>query len=486
MVRRAVLVAVLVAATAGVLLWQSRARGPDPRPPAEEPTPEGPWTLVVNVRDPAGAEVAADVWVTNQHDDLIEMVRGQAGEELTFRVSGRVAVRVAAEDLAPGFLDGLSAPVGTEKRLTVALEPGLSISGTILEPEGDVRIRGGRFDVIAEALDPPWTRARGEGWDADPRGGEPWEFGDSFNIRSDWSFGIHTLPPGRYRLHVYCSWDEYGAADEPIVLAGAAGVEIQLAPKPPDARLKFRFVDTTTREPPPDVSWELTPDDGEDTWSGGVSWTEIRIPPGMKGTLEVDADGYLPHDPLPIVGGAPGEETEVVCEFVPDPGVWAELDLVLLDEEGLPVVNAEVSRGWKRAVSREDGRYRLRVPAGSWRISAEPDWQMVDSLLTFWLPHDEEIRFGRGERVEREWTVKRGGLILVRGEVEGSPWIVLDGKHSVLGKRWLLRTQQPIEWIDLVPAGAYRVEARCRGRLAGAEVEVRAGEVTTVTFPLAR
>jgi hypothetical protein len=205
-------------------------------------------------------------------------------------------------------------------------------------------------------------------------------------------------------------------------------------------------------------------------------------------TLRVGADGYLPHEAISVAAPAPGEETEVVCELVPDPGVWAELDLVLSDEEGLPVVNAEVSSEGHRAVSREEGRYRLRVPAGVRRIHAEPEWDMVKRLLAFWLPQDEEIRFERGEHVQRAWTVKQGGSIHVRGTVERAPWIVVDGKRTVLAERSisLARKPQPTEWIEPVPAGTYRVEARCGGRLAGTDVEVRAGGVTTVNFPLER
>jgi len=477
--RRAVLVAVLVVAAAVVLLLRNHTGRPD----------QGPWTLIVDVRDPAGTSVAANVWVTNEHDDLIEMVEGQAREDLRFEVSGKVALRVVAEGLAPRFLDGLVAPSGTEKYVTLMLDRGVSISGEILEPEG-VRLRGWRLDVCAVPLDPPWSSVHGKGWAFDSSG--PWaRYADE--IHADWRFEIPNLAPGRYRVEAFCDPQDYGPRDAPIVDAGTTGVEIQLVEL---ARLKLRFVDRTTHAPPPLAWFEATKEGETDPWWSGTTLgeakaarffdvTSLALQPGQTVTVRVGADGYLPHEPISAVAGAPGEETEVVCELVPDPGVWAELDLVLLDEEGLPVVNAEVWRELTHAVSREEGHYRLRVPAGVWWIHAEPEWDMVTRLLAFWLPHEEEIRFERGEHVQREWTVKRGGLILVRGEVEQPPRIVADGKRTVMSKRSLSK-RGGREWIEPVPAGTYRVEAWCGGRLAGTEVVVRAGEVTVVTFPLNR
>lgn len=427
----------------------------------------------------------------NEKGDLVERIDAAAGEEAGFDVTGTAGVRVIGSgDLAPTVVDGLSAPAGSEKRLTITLEQGLSIEGRVFEPTGELWL--GKNSVYADPLDAPWNVVHGEGWDEDSWGEGRWLVFQA-GVHEDGTFEITGLVPGRYRVNAECRAEEYGSRDGvQIVEAGSGGVEIHLVRQ---ACVNLRFVDAATGgQVTGVVSWEVTNEHDEEPWASGEmsSGGENRLwlRPGQRATLRAEADGYFPHEPVSIVAGESGDETEVACQFHPDAGVWADLDVLLRDEDGLPVTDMVVTRqGWRAVAGNEAGLYQLRVPAGSWYIRVDPDWPALQGLRTFWLPLGEEVQLERGGRARREWTVKRGGLIVARGEIEGSeieggPWLSVDGKRTEAFFR-MRGGQDPEErsYVVLVDAGAYRVEARCCGRRVGIPVEVRAGEVTEVTFP---
>jgi len=460
--------------------------------PAAPPLEEGPdeeWDLFVEVVGPDGGPPDGVVQLefrSSEGEKVAGCSLNPAGRgRLPVRGAGKLVVRPFVRGPAPRVIDGLAPPESGRRELRVRLEEGLSIEGLILDQNGQM-LGGGK--VVAQLIDPPaWIgtferRAGGARTAAEYRA-------------KAGRFRVEGLLPGRYRLEPRVFWSDVRVAGVPRrpaveANAGERGVVVQLAPS---GVVSLHLVDAESREPLPVPADIFRLDDGgeELLWRGAGPTIRAKLRIGEPRRLVVRAHGYAESEPHEILVATAGPEQTVEIPLRPDPGAIARLTLSIRDDAGNVVENARLSLFLPKGVAIQigtmggvrhlsGGRIEVEIMPGAHRFQVSPPGRCSELLRSDAV----EVKIGRGEALEREVVLRRGGtlrLLHPPGYRSGIYVKRPDGTHvSGTGIRMLPGAGRCFTGI---PPGAVVVFSRLpAGRWVGQAAAVRAGETTDVVL----
>lgn len=473
---------------------------------APNPAAEKEWRLEVEIRDENDKPVAGRVYVTNAKGELLSVLDNEPSAPATHKVRGTVNV-IAQEQgfrLAPRFLEGITPPATGNRELWVRLEAGREIAGKLVDDLGNPLDRRDaiRLQVRVEPVGSSWlSPQKGPGWGhlTDEEG--HW-IALSASRSVDSRFKIVGLPPGLYRLSAETRFAESLLPPEapPLVEAGATDVVLVLR-RAIEIRVKFVDLDTGKPLDGVGVGWEETSEKGEFLSGGSGSYGSEGLvlyrPRGATFTFQAEAESYETPQPVRVSVNTDGHAEELTVGFRREAGSMADLELLVRDDAGAPAFPLMAGRSHSsRRYCPEDGRYVLKVPAGTQRIELRSPGDQILLFKREWIPsmHDPddfpaaraylpcdiEIEIPRGGRAIREVTVQRAALIWVRQEPKGafSGVRLLRGDTEV--KHALRGLYEDKGLVAAVEPGTYTVEGRAGETVVKVEVAAEAAKVAEV------
>jgi hypothetical protein len=475
-----------------------------------EPVPDTEWRLEVEIREESGAPVSGCVYVTDAKGELLAALDTEPPAPAVHMARGTVGVIAHATGYVPLIVEGLTRPPSGVRSLVARVERGGSISGTIVDDDGEpvTTERAWAIRVLASPLDPPpWFLQKSESWSSQTDSAGEWLRFEVFPIAG--TFRIEGLLPGRHNL--YCELnrrrglrpDPRGALLNPPPLLVAGGdADVRLV-CPRAVEVCVRFVDADTGRTIPSecgASWEVSGENGIlEAASGALDSGGLRfaVAPGASFTVAATAEAYEPPEPLHGVANREPGLQEMTLKFRREPGGFAALELLVRDDLGAPATPLMV--GPFHSLSRmgpEDGRYVLKLPAGDQRVRLcspgdqillfKPEW--IPSMhdpddfppARAYLPLSIEADLPRGGRVVRELTIQRAALIWVQQEPKGAfPTIrLLRGGTEV--EHALRDLYEEKGLVAAVEPGTYTVEGTTGERVARIEVAAEPARVAEV------
>ena len=471
--------------------------GPTDAQRAPDPSAEQEWRLDVEILDKDGVPIRGRVCVLDAGGDSLSESLTDPPAKLVQRVRGTVCVIAQAWSCAPQFFGELGPSPSGVRSLVVRAERGLVISGWVVDDAGKpvTRARARDMCLRAEPLDPPsWLRPRPNDWN-----GCQCHF-ESF-VCGDGSFRFEGLLAGSYEIHCVQLRRGRGSAetllDPKSVLAASGDADVRVVCQRA-VEVHVRLLDADTGEVLPSdaaASWKAS--DEHELWQSGTGFAGaivLDVPPGASFTLAVEVEGY--HRPEPFLVAAnrePGSQ-DVVVRLGRDPDAFAELELVVRDDIGAPAFPLWVgtARGVKK-LSAADGRYVLRLAAGSQRITLSSSHEQTLRFRREWcgdqpeaigpsgayIQQDLAVDLPRGGRITRGVTLQRAAVIWVRWDPEDdfSDIRLFQGSAE---KRALMGLGEGMGIVAAVEPGAYTVEGRVGEKVVTVDVATKAAEVAEV------
>jgi hypothetical protein len=450
--------------------------------PADRPARPSCWRLAIEVLDTAGRPVAGarvrfigPAHYTESEADAWEVhAEAETGADglvsLDAIGSGLLDVRPAGGSLAPALVTGLSPPPGGGQRLTVRLEHGLSIAGTVFAPDGRTPARA-RVRAVAMhgpvSLDEPVeaeTEAGGDG-----------------------RFLLSGLPRGRFALDAWpVENPDLRESGPPVVAeAGTDGVELRLRPFAllevvlhvgGDGPPELDAADFRVEDPAGHLVASVEDLDAHET-------PRFRLPPGETYHVTGFSPGWTQAGDGTVEIGPEESRRTIVLPLRWTGGSTARLRLFLRDEGGAPV--ERVGFGFRREGAVRGVRARhcpegvldVALPPGKWSLRVERPAGDPAPLAPY-LPEEFELSLAPGEGVEREVFLRTGGFLRVLRphgavvSIHPDPWEAL----------WQVRrldSDRP----EILPPGTWTLDLHMGLEEAvSRKVEVRPGEITEVDF----
>ncbi len=376
---------------------------------------------------------------------------------------------------------------GKEEHVRVELVAGLSITGTLLAPDG----RPLQRSVYASPID-------GQPWHPEPL--------RTWRGRADSAgrFEIKGLLPGRYRIHprVFAKKGEYvGQAPKPAVQAeaGARDVEVRMHAT---GRFTVLVFDAVSREPIDENRDLYRVTDTGDSWEQQIAKGPVHRerPPGEVETLRVYAEGYAPSEPLTLDYGAPRTERVLEVYLQPRPESVGTVTFSFADDRGDPVSRVNWTRWYERIVrtrerestvsygvgtTHEDFRGELTVtlPAGSHRLAFQirGDERGFDPRF---VRQETRVTVGGGESRHVEIRFARAGSIEIKlpAKWQRKGLVLRDSKGNNVRHKGIENLEPDVRLFTRIEPGRYVLTLQLDGANQARELEVRPGERTIIDF----